>query len=417
MYGTLALQPKSVEDHLPIVGEEAIAELRRLAAPLRGLRVLHLSVTAFGTGVADLLNASVPLICDLGLDCSWQVVRPAEEYAAANKALYRALAGLDSAWSPELAGVWLRYSAMNADLLTEPFDVIVVHDPQPAAIRSLVSEEARARGRWVLHSHLDLSSADPAAWASLREHVAGYDAIAFEAEPFVHPDLRTTPVTIIRPAIDPAGPRNMELSREAIETILRRYGIDPSRPLLSQMSPSDAGSDFLGAIDVNDRARREVPGLQLALIATLAPEDAASVAYFDETVRKSMEYSDVHILRGVSEIGNVEANAFQRAAGVVIQRGLRKGFGIWISEALWKRRPVVTALAGGLVEQVRDGETGFLAATTDEFADRTVRLLREPGLARRIGEAGHAHVAQHFLLTRFLADELRLLAGLTQEGR
>ena len=417
MYGTLALTPKALDDHRSIVGDDAIDEIRRLAAPLQGLRVLHLSVTAFGTGVAELLNASVPLFTDIGLHCDWQVVRPAEEFAAANKALYRALAGAGAEWLPEMAEVWLRYSAMNAEVLIDPpYDVIVVHDPQPAAIRSFVSESSRASTRWVLHSHLDLSSAVADAWALLRGHIESYNAIVFETDAFVHPDLRSVPVTIIPPAIDPLGPRNMELSPEAIKTILHRYSIDPDRPLICQVSPCDPGSDLLGVIDVHDRVRREVPGLQSALIAITPPEDPASIAYFDETVRKSMEYSDVHILRGVSEIGNVEVNAFQRAADIVIQKGLRKGFGIWISDAQWKERPVVTARVGGLAQQVLDSETGFLADSTDECAERAVRLFHDRELARRLGEAGHRHVAEHFLITRFVADQLRLLTDL-QEGR
>jgi trehalose synthase len=416
MYGTTALTPKALEDYRPLAGDAAIDEIRRLAAPLEGLRVLHLSATAFGTGVAELLNAAVPLLSNIGLDCHWQVVRPAEESAAASKALYRALAGSGSDWSPEHGEVWLRYSAMNAEQLTEPFDVIVMHDPQPAAIRSFAPEAARSRARWVFHSHLDLSSARPDAWALLRQHLEPYDAIAFDADAFVHPDLRTVPLSIIPPAIDPLGPRNMELAADVVEQVLSRYGIDSTRPLLYQMAPCEPGSDFLGAIDVHDRVRREVPGLQLVLVAMHPPEDPDSITYLDECVRKSMEYSDVYILRGVSEVGNVESNAFQRAADVVIQKGLRKGFGLWIADAMWKGRPVVTARTGGLAQQVLDGETGFLADTTDAFAERVSQLLRDPALAEGLGRAGHRHVAEHFLLTRFIADELRLLAGLTRSA-
>ena len=417
MYGTLALRPRSLQDYQSVLGEGAIDEIRRLAAPLQGLRVLHLSVTAFGTGVAELLNSTVPLFLDLGLECHWQVVRPAEESAAANKALYRALAGIEADWSPELGDVWLRYSAMNAELLKEPYDIIIVHDPQPAAIRSFASTTAHGHPRWVFHSHLDLSSAEPEAWSLLRGHIDAFDALVFDTESFVHRDLNTVPVTIIRPAIDPLGPRNMDLAPDEMRPILLRYGIDPARPLLCQMSPCDAGSDMLGVIDVHDQVRRKAPGLQLALIAATPPEDRASIAYFDQTVRKSMEFSDVHILRGVSEVGNVEVNAFQRAADVVIQKGLRKGFGIWISDALWKERPVVTARAGGLAQQVLDGETGFLADSTEQFAERVAQLLEDPLLARRLGSAGHQHVAEQFLITRYVADELRLLSRLATEAR
>lgn len=417
MYGTLALRPKALEDYRAIVGDDAMDEIRRLAEPLRGLRVLHLSVTAFGTGVAELLNAAAPLLSDVGLDCSWQVVRPAEEFAACNKTLYRAVAGLDPEWPAEMSDVWLRYSAMNAELLTERFDVIVVHDPQPAAIRSFVSEGARAGTRWALHSHLDLSSAQPEAWALLRGHIEGYDAVTFDADAFVHADLRTVPVTIIPPAVDPLGPRNMELSPETVRTILERYGIDPDRPLVSQLSPCDPSCDFCGCIDVHDKVRQRVPGVQLALIAANPPEDPASISYFDEAARKSMEYSDVHILRGVTEVGNVETNAFQRAAAVVMQKGLRKGFGLWISDAQWKERPVVSARTGGLAQQVLDGESGFFADDTDEFVERVTLLLRDRQLARRLGQAGREHVREHFLLPRFLLDELRLFTDLVQGGR
>lgn len=417
MYGTLALTPKLLDDYRPIAGEGSVEEIRRLARPLRGLRVLHLSVTAFGTGVAELLHSAVPLLSDLGLQCEWQVVRPAEEFAAVNKALYRALAGLATDWSSEMGEVWLRYSAMNAELLAEQHDVIIVHDPQPAAIRTFVPKAVRAGRRWVLHSHLDLSSTEEDVWELLREHVAGYDAIVFDTEAFVHPDLRARPIAIIRPAIDPLGPRNMGLTASAIRTILERYGLDPERPFLCQISPCDPASDLLGVIDVHDLARRVLPGLQLVMIVSNPPEDAASITYLDETVRKSMEYSDVHILRGISEVGNVELNAFQRAAAVVLQKGLRRGFGIWISDAQWKERPVVAARAGALEQQVIDGETGFLAVTTEEFAERASQLLRDPELGRRLGQAAHRHVAEHFLITRFVADELRLLTDVTRGGR
>ena len=417
MSGTLALTQKALDDYQPFIGEEAVEEIRSAAAPLKGLRVLHLSVTAFGTGVAELLNASAPLLSNVGLECSWQVLRPAEEFVNANKALYRALAGAESGWTPEMGQVWLRYSAMNADQLVDTYDVIIVHDPQPAAIRAFVSEAVRSASRWVLHSHLDLSSANADAWRLLHRHIEDYDALVFDTEEFVHPELRSSPYTIIRPAIDPLGPRNMELSREAMATILHRYATDLDRPLLLQVSPCDPGSDLLGVIDVHDRVRKDVPGLQLALIASTPPEDAASISYFNEVVRKSKESSDVHILRGVSEVGNVELNAFQRASNVVIQKGLRKGFGIWISDAQWKERPVVTARAGGLAQQVIDGETGFLADTTDECSDRVGALLRDDELARKLGEAGKRHVTDHFLLSRFLADQLRLLTSVIEKGR
>jgi trehalose synthase len=412
MYGTLALQAKVLEDYKRISGNGAVDEIKRLADPLRGLRVLHLSVTAFGTGVAELLNSAVPLLADSGLNVQWQVVRPTEEFAVCSKAFYRSLAGIDKEWSSELSETWLGYSRMNAELLTEKFDVIVVHDPQPAAIRSFVSENARRNTRWIFRSHLDLSDAEPAAWRALREHIAGYDAIVFDAEEFVRDDMPDVPLSIIPPAIDPLGPRNMELAQDTIENILLLYSIDPQRPLISQLSPFDPTSDFIGCMDIYDLVTKEVPDVQMALIAANPPEDPAGIEHFDAAVRRSLEYIDVHILRGTNEVGNVETNAFQRASSVVLQKGLRKGFGIWISDAQWKKRPVVTTGSGGLRHQVVDGVTGLIAETIDQFAERIIRVLHNPDMARHLGEQGHQRVRERFLLPRFIIDELRLLREL-----
>jgi len=413
MYGTLAIAPKSIRDFAPLISEDDLAELYRLARPLRGLRVLNLSVTAFGTGVAELLSASVPLLTNLGLDCQWQVVRAGEEYTPVNRAMYMALGGRYVLWSHEMAEMWQRYSAMNADLFTSGFDVAVIHDPQPAGIRSFVDEGRRAATRWVMHCHLDISSAQEDVWLLLRQHIEPYDAIVFEAEGFAPADMRSRGIEVIQPAIDPTGPRSMDLSPEAIATFTERYGIDARRPLLCQLSPLDESCDPLGAIDVHYRAKQEVPDLQLLLVATVVPEEPLARASFDEVARKAMEYTDVFVLSSLNGVGNVEMNAFQRAADVVLQRDLRRGFGLWISDALWKERPVVAAPRTGVLEQVVDGDTGFLAEGTEDFARRVVELLKDRGLAARLGAAGRRRVRERFLITRYLSDYLRLLGRLT----
>jgi trehalose synthase len=413
MYGTLAIAPRSIRDLAPVVGEEELAELDRLARPLRGLRILNLSITAFGTGVAELLNATVPLMTDLGLDCQWQVVRTAEEFTPVNRSMYMALGGRQVTWSREMADVWQRYNAMNADLLTKDFDVVVVHDPQPAGIRSFVDERRRTAARWVMHCHLDISSAQENVWLLLRQHIEPYDAIIFEMQSFAPSDVQAHGIEIIRPAIDPAGPRNMDLSPESVAAIAERYGIDAARPLLCQLSPLDESCDPMGAIDVYDLAREAVPDLQLLLVATVVPEEPLARASFDEVARKAMDYTGVSVLSGLNEVGNVEMNAFQRAASVILQKDLRRGFGLWVSDALWKERPVVAAPRTGLLEQVIDGQTGFLAESTEEFSRQVVALLQDRSLAARLGAGGRRHVRENLLITRYLSDYLRLLGRLT----
>ncbi|MGD0114623.1 MAG: glycosyltransferase [Dehalococcoidia bacterium] len=414
MYGTLALTPKSLKEYVPAAGKERIDELVELSEPLRGLRVLNLSVTAFGTGLAELLRSTVPLFCDLGIDWQWQVVRAGEDATQVNRAMYRALAGGRVEWTPEMTETWRRYTVMNAELLNEDFDVVIVHDPQPAAIRSYV-DPARRGKRWLMHCHIDLSAAQLDVWELLEGHLQDYDCWTFEDEQFAGragamPLGRQTqrPCKVIAPAIDPLGPRNIELSADATAYILGHYGIDGERPFIAQVAPINEENDTLGALEVYRLMRREAPDLQLVLLAP-SPPDEAAYPYFEEVREEATKLPDVHILADLNDVGNVEVNVVQRASFAVMQRSLQRGFGIWLSDALWKETPVVGARMGGVPKQVLDGRTGYLADSDAEFADCLLRLMREPATARELGVAARRHVAENFLVCRFIADYLSLL--------
>lgn len=406
MYGTLALSHRALDEFADIVSERQLEELRQLARPLEGLRVLNLSTNGFGTGNAELLNSSVPLFANLGLDVQWQVVRSSEEDVPAARAMYYALGGIYAHWTQDMTDAWHRYAAMNADLLTEPFDVIIVHDPQPLAIRSFAHTNHGAK--WLMHSHLDLSSAQDDVWMLLRSHVEKYDAAIFSAGHFIRDDI-TIPTYVVEPAIDPKSARNMPLTDDVLRTVLEQYGIDRDRTMICQMSPCDAASDLVGAVDAWEIARRTQRELQLVMVLTTEPHDPQGRACYEELARRTAEEPAVFVLSTGSELGNVELNAFQTAASVVMQKGLRKGFGLWVSDALWKRRPCVVAPAGGLTEQVIDGETGLIARTTEEFGAATTRLLTEPDLARRLGDRGREYVKERFLITRYLKEYLQIL--------
>jgi len=406
MYGTLAISHRALDDLTEAAGDDAIDELRTLARPLEGLRVLNLSVTAFGTGTAELLNSSVPLLTDLGLDCHWQVVRAPEDTLSVTRAMYQAMAGTNVTWTPDMTDRWLRYAEMNAALLTEPFDIVIVHDPQPAALRSYV--EGVPDTRWLFHSHLDLSSAQEDVWLLVRRHIERYDGAIFESPSFTRADVNV-PTYIVPPAIDPTGPRNMPLPDDVVRTMLERHGIDPERPIVCQVSPCDPGSDLLGAVDVYAAARERVPGLQFVLLLTTEPADPRARGCYDELARRSAEDRGLFVLSMGNEVGNVELNVVQRAADVVIQRGLGKGFGMWVSDAMWKQRPVIVCPHAGLQEQVVDGETGVIVETQEQFADAIVGLLGDPGRARQLGAAGRRRVQQRFMITRYLRDYLRIL--------
>jgi len=413
MFGTIALSSKALADYEPIVGEEALAELRGLARPLQGLRVLHLSVAAFGTAVADLLSSLVPLMSDLGLPSQWQVLRPAQEYFAVNKAMYDALAGMGARWNAEVEAIWHEYTAMNAELFAEEFDFVVVHDPQPGGIISAFTDRhgRRPSGRWLWHCHLDLSEAQPDVWRLMHGYCDAYDALAFDLAEYVPPDVHAPIITVIEPAIDPLGPRNMDLPPETVTGMLERYGLDPSRPIVCQISPFDRWHDPLGLVEAYESAEKQVPGLQLVLVATYLAEEPEMRGYYEQVARRAEAQPDIFVLSSHSSLralGNVELNAFQRAAFATAQKSIRKGFWVMASDVLWKERPVVACPLGGIPRQVIDGETGFLAGTADEFAQRIVELYQHPELAARLGRAGRRHVHDNFLITRYLRDYLRL---------
>jgi len=413
MFGTIALSSKALADYEPIVGEEVLAELRSLARPLQGVRVLHLSVAAFGTTVADTLSSLVPLMSDLGLPSQWQVLRPAQEFFAVNKAMYDALAGIGARWNPEMEAVWHEYTAMNAELFAEDFDIVVVHDPQPGGILSVFTERhgRRPSGCWVWHCHLDLSEAQPDVWQLMQRYCHAYDALAFDLADYVPKDIEAPIITVIEPAIDPLGPKNMDLAPDTVIAMLERYGLDPTRPIVCQISPFDRWHDPLGLIEAYASAERQVPGLQLVLVATYLAEDPEMRGYYEQVARRAETHPDIFVLSSHSSLrglGNVELNAFQRAALTTAQKSIRKGFWVMASDVLWKERPVVASPLGGIPRQVIDGETGCLARTTDEFAQRIVELHQRPELAARLGRAGRQHVRANFLITRYLRDYLRL---------
>jgi trehalose synthase len=312
-----------------------------------------------------------------------------------------------------MTDVWLRYAKMNAGLMTEPFDVVVVHDPQPLAIRSFA--ETPGDSRWLAHSHLDLSAAQDDVWMLLRHHLEGYDAAIFDAPHFSRGDISIS-TYVIPPAIDPNSARNMPLPNDVIHSVLAQYGIDPARPVICQVTPCDAACDIVGVFETWQLVRKTHPDVQLVMVLFTEPNDASARACYDELVKRAMPEADAFIITPGNEIGNVELNVFQTSADVVMQKGLRRGYGMWISDALWKRRPVVVAPEPGLQEQVIDGRTGLVAGTTEEFAAAVGRLLDDREIAAVYGEHGRQHVAERFLITRYLRDYLDVLGDLHRKS-
>jgi trehalose synthase len=397
-----------------VIGDDATDEILAYARALQGARVLHVNATAFGGGVAEILGTLVPLMNDAGLSADWQVIKGADEFFHVTKAMHNSLQGMYYDWTPEMREIWLNYNNLNAELFEGEYDYVVIHDPQPAAMLTFLEERGgRPAGKWVWRCHIDLTEAQVLVWDMLRPHVERYDGAIFTLKQYVKDDLAGLEVFDVPPAIDPLSPKNTELPQETVNAILERYGVDPQRPLISQISRFDPWKDPLGVIDVYRALKEEFPDLQLVMVASMASDDPEGWDWYERTVRRAGEDFDVHILSNLNGVGNVEVNAFQHASRVVIQKSLREGFGLVVSEALWKGKPVVGGNVGGIPLQILDGETGFLVNNVAECIDKVGLLLREPALADELGGQGVEHVRRNFLTTRYLRDYLRIFCELS----
>jgi len=415
MFGSVPISPKSLDDYREIVGEEAIEEIRRLARPLEGARVLHLNSTSFGGGVAEILAALVPLQNDVGLAADWQVIHGTDEFYQVTKAMHNGLQGMYIDWTPQMRDTWLGCNQANATHFDEAYDFVVIHDPQPAGLRTFVEERGALSGRWLWRCHIDLTEAQIQLWDFLKPHISQFDAVIFTAPDYIKDDLEGPVIFTVPPAIDPLSAKNVELPPETYQAIVGRYGIDRSRRFVAQISRFDPWKDPLGVMEVYRLLKQEFTDLQLVLVASMAHDDPEAWAWYERIARRAGEDYDVHILSNLNGVGNVEVNAFQRA-DVVIQKSVREGFGLVVSEALWKGRPVVAGNVGGIPLQIVDGKTGFLVNTLEECVERVGFLLQQPEIAERMGAAGREFVREHFLITRYLRDYLQIFNVLSDSA-
>ena len=414
MLERVPLLDKDLAGYAPVIGDAAVDRIRALAEPLRGARVLHLNATAYGGGVAELLATHVPLLRDLGIDAEWQVIRGSDEFFAVTKMMHNALQGADVDWSDHDQRVYLEQTLANALQVQGRWDYIVAHDPQPAALRSFVSDPGLrgADTTWVWRCHIDLTAANPVVWDFLRPFVELHDASVWTMKEFVPDSLTMERVVHAPPCIDPLSVKNLDLPTPFAEELCRQYGIDVHRPIVCQVSRYDPWKDPVGVIDAFQIVREKVTDAQLVLAGSMATDDPEGFHYWELANEARAGDKNVHLLSNIQQVGNVQINAFQRIADVVLQKSLREGFGLTVSEALWKGRPVVGGRAGGIVLQIRDQFNGYLVDSVEECAARTIDLLADPVGADAMGSQGRELVRDQFLSTRELEDWLRLLAGL-----
>jgi trehalose synthase len=414
MLDRVPLLEKDLDAYVPIVGDEVIARIKEAAAPLRGARILHVNATAYGGGVAELLATHVPLLRSAGLDADWQVIRGSDDFFKVTKQVHNALQGAKVEWNRAMQASYLEWVLDNALRLEGEYDYVVVHDPQPAALVNFVRDSRLTgeRTRWIWRCHIDLTDADPEVWEFYRPFVERHDAAVFTMPEFVPATLDMDRVVEASPCIDPLSVKNLDLPQPFGEELCTQYGIDVRRPIVCQVSRYDPWKDPVGVIEAFRIVREKVTDAQLVLAGSMATDDPEGFRVMEDVQRVRANDSDIHLLSNIQQVGNVQINAFQRHADVVLQKSIREGFGLTVSEALWKGRPVVGGRAGGIVLQIRDGYDGYLVDSVEDCAARTIDLLADPVGADAMGAQGREHVRANFLATRELEDWLQLLTEL-----
>ena len=410
MLQEISLGQKSLADYTHIVGKDLVGRIRELAEPLQGHRVLHVSATAFGGGVSEILYTIVPLMRDIGLDAHWHVIFGKEEFYNATKLLHNSLQGAEETLSGEQWTLFDEVNELNAKGLEGEWDTVIVHDPQPIGLRRGAGKKG---GKWIWRCHIDLSEPNPEPIGRLLPLIEEYDATVWHMPAYVPGGVNGhNGVRIIPPAIDPLSPKNMAFSPDDAAFVCNQFGIDVDRPLITQVSRFDPWKDPIGVIDAYREVTAQMPEVQLALVGSMATDDPEGWDFFQRTFEYADGDPDIKILNNLNNVGAIEVNAFQSQSDVCMQKSIREGFGLTVTEALWKGRPTIGGNVGGIPLQIDDGESGFLVDSPAECAQRCLEILGDPELGMQLGRSGKEHARRNFLSPRLLCDWVELITEL-----
>ena len=402
-----------IDAYAPITGPDIIEQLRQLAEPLRGMKVVHVNSTRMGGGVAEILHKMIPLMNDLGLDTHWEVIEGNADFYQCTKSFHNAMQGNQVVVSEALLKNYEETNAQNAETLRpalEDADIVIIHDPQPAP---LLRHFPDRKGKWIWRCHIDASQPYRPIWKYLKQFLGGYDASVWSLSDFAQP--LPHPQYMLPPSIDPLSDKNVDLPEAEIADVRSRFDLDPERPLITQISRFDRFKDPVGVIQAYQLAKRFTPGLQLVLAGGGASDDPEGEAVLNEVYAAADSDADVKILLLPADAHRT-INALQRASDIVLQKSTREGFGLTVTEAMWKGRPVIGGNTGGIRLQVINHHTGFLVSTPEGAALRTRYLLNHRDMLEAMGAKAQRFVRDHFLLTRHLGEYLTLMVILTNGG-
>lgn len=393
-----------INDYIPIVGQATVDELHLLARHLQGKVIQNINSTAVGGGVAEILTRMIPLLKQLGVEARWDVIKGNERFFIVTKKFHNGLHGVPVQVSDEEYNWFLDVNRQNAEEMAFG-DIVFVHDPQPIA---LIEKRPSVGGHWVWRCHIDFSTPDPSIWRFLRKYIALYDAAVFSAPAFAR--KLSIPQVLISPSIDPLSDKNKELPEETINAIFERFGIDRSRPVVTQISRFDYLKDPIGVIKAYKMAKKYVD-LQLVLAGGGATDDPEGPIIMEQVKAEADKDKDVFVLF-LPPSSDIEINALQRGSTIMLQKSLKEGFGLTVSEALWKAKPTIAGAVGGIPLQITHKYSGILTHSIEGTAYWIKQLLHEPDYARRLGVNGREHIKNNFLITRHIKDYLLLFLSL-----
>ena len=400
----------SLDTYNSIIGEDEVYEIRQLGSFLKGSTLQHINSTKVGGGVAEILNRLVPLMNEVGIEAKWDIIEGNQKFFEVTKAFHNGLHGQEVDITPEMMETFREVNVQNYDKIHNDTDFVVIHDPQPLG---LVEKREKGKGNWVWRCHIDLSEADRRIWGHLRPYVEQMDSAVFHLPEYskgLYIDQH-----IIPPAIDPLSDKNRELSQRKINSVLDRFKIDRSRPYIIQVSRFDRLKDPLGVIEAYKMVRSNYD-CQLVLAGGGAADDPEGAKVLEEVMESSKNDPDIIVL-DLPPTYHVEINALQRGAAVIVQKSIKEGFGLVVTEAIWKGKPVIGGAVGGIRKQIIHGQTGLLAHSVEGTAFRIRQLLGNPEFGERLGRTGKEYVRTNFLLPSLLKSWILLLLSTKHKER
>jgi trehalose synthase len=406
----VSTEKKKLDSYADIVSEQLLSEISQFAKKLRELRVVHINATPRGGGVAEILKSLTPLMCDVGIDAKWYAMSSDEPFFHVSKMLHHCLQG--STLTPSAADISL-YLANNekaANTLVSmgvTADLWLFHDVQVLPMLSYMNS---CRGVWVCH--VDTTKPNEMARETLFPYMSRYRTIVASMPEYFPNGNNPNEVVVFPPAIDPLQPKHRILSVLQARKVLARFGMDPARPIITQVSRFDRWKDPWGVVDAYRLAKEEIPGLQLALVGAMTAKDDHDAGRVLASIKQyAGSDPDIHLFSDPLVIGDLEVNAFQSGSDVILQKSTREGFGLTVAEAMWKARPVIGGNCGGIKHQIHDGVTGFLVSDVSSCASRVVTLLKDQTLASLMGNQGRESVRKNYLMPRLLRDYLQLASA------